>query len=279
MNILKNIEQYGIKERELTNYLLNGGWYHSISFGSKLKSGGVYSHQEHLRQYAFPASLENKTVLDVGCSDGFFSFEFEKRKAKTILAVDTNKFDGGLAISPSPARKKDYEKKYRSYHERSAVFMDIAKKLGFDQVHNFFIAKKILDSSVEYRDCSIYDIDTLGRTFDIVFCGDLIEHLKNPIEAVEKLCVVTKELCIISLSSVEAAPKQIPLVNLIPRFRNRLVTYWGDSGGSFFHFSAGAFKRLVLTSGFSRVEIVSQFKMKNFRTGEMNRHAIYHCWK
>jgi hypothetical protein len=30
-----------------------------------------------------------KTVLDVGAWDGFFSFEFERRGAKRVLAVDT----------------------------------------------------------------------------------------------------------------------------------------------------------------------------------------------
>src|SRR5258706_14494121 len=44
--------------------------------------------QRRLRLLPIPADLSGKTVLDVGAWDGFFSFEFERRGAKRVLAID-----------------------------------------------------------------------------------------------------------------------------------------------------------------------------------------------
>jgi tRNA (mo5U34)-methyltransferase len=44
--------------------------------------------QRRLRLLPIPADLSGKTVLDVGAWDGFFSFEFERRCAKRVLAID-----------------------------------------------------------------------------------------------------------------------------------------------------------------------------------------------
>jgi len=50
-------------------------------------------------------------------------------------------------------------------------------------------------------------------------------------------------------------------------------------GATFFHFSPKAFAKLLKASGFSRVEIISSFDLKNFRTGLDVPHVVYHCWK
>lgn len=267
-----------IDSQELNKFLNNASWYHSINFPGGLHSKGVYDHRNVLNYYGFPEYLTGKTVLDVGCSDGFFSFEFEKRGADKILAVDTNKFDGSIAIDPSPSKKDVYEKKYAENYAKNNYFLSLAKKMGLERVHTFLLTKKMLNSSVEYQDCSIYNLKKLDRKFDFVFCGDLIEHLKNPVEATEQLKDICNDHCIVALSSVTKIPWWGFLLSIDPRFKGRLVTYWGDWGGSFFHFTAKSYKKLLLASGFKRVEIFSEFKLKNKRTGENNRHAVFHCW-
>lgn len=39
-------------------------------------------------RFGMPDDLTDKAILDVGCADGFFSFEAEKRNAKTVVAID-----------------------------------------------------------------------------------------------------------------------------------------------------------------------------------------------
>src|SRR5262244_2154854 len=53
--------------------------------------------RRRLRLLQIPDDLSGKTVLDIGAWDGFFSFEFERRGAKRVLAIDTFAWDrGGL---------------------------------------------------------------------------------------------------------------------------------------------------------------------------------------
>lgn len=270
-----------IKNKQLiVDYLHKASWYHSIRFSEKLKSFGTFDHEEHLPNYGFPDSLEGKAVLDVGCADGFFAFEFEKRKALTVLAVDTNKFDGQVAISPSVSRTEKYEKKYEKYYLQNRRFIKLAQELSLEKVHHILIAKKLLNSNIEYKDMSIYDLEKLNKKFDFVFCGDLIEHLRNPIEAVEQLRKVCNDTCIISLSNPMIELPEVPnWINLITisGLKNRLLTYHGDSGGTFFHFHPETFKQLLLDCGFKKAKIYSKFNLLNKKYGYKSPRIIYHC--
>lgn len=262
----------------LDDLLKNASWYHTIDFFDHLHSRGVYDHRKVINNYGFPKSLLGKNVLDVGCSDGFFSFEFEKRGSSSVLAVDMNKFDGTVPISPSPAKKSEYEQKYAENYRLNSRYLPLAKNLGLENVHRFLLAKKLLVSSVEYQNCSIYDLEKLNKKFDFVFCGNLIEHLKNPIEASEKLRNVCTNFCIVSISTLAETPWWGLPFSLHPRFKNRIVTYWGDQGGSFFHFSAGACRKLLIASGFKKVKIYKKFSLKNMRTKKNNQITVFHCW-
>jgi tRNA (mo5U34)-methyltransferase len=66
-----------------------GGWWHSIDLGDRVTPGA--NTLPHLRRYwpdmGFPDDLRGKRLLDIGCWDGFFSFEAERHGAE-VLAVD-----------------------------------------------------------------------------------------------------------------------------------------------------------------------------------------------
>jgi tRNA (mo5U34)-methyltransferase len=74
------------------------GWFHSIPLGDGTWTEGHKSRQ-HLEQeeksWRFPADLSGKTVLDIGCADGYWSNLAVKRGAKSVLAVD-EQVTGGL---------------------------------------------------------------------------------------------------------------------------------------------------------------------------------------
>lgn len=276
-----------ISRERLEEFLKGAYWYHFIDTGLGIVTQGAYDYTPVLEKFGFPENLTNKTVLDVGANNGFFSFLFEKKAAERILAIDTDKYDGTLPYPVAPRFEADHRKKYSRNAEYYLKFKDIYDCLGLKGSNNFLVLADILQSNVKWENHSIYELDSLNEKFDIVFCGALIEHLKDPVGGVEQLCKVTKELCIISLSNCVYSKKLNALFKILNAASirlplDKLVLYHGNvSGGSFFYFHPLAFKEMLLASGFAKVEIVSIFKLRNQKRDYKTYipHAIFHCYK
>ena len=116
--------------------------------------------ERRLRLLRIPDDLTGWTVLDVGAWHGFFSFECERRGAERVLAVDRYAWD----------------------------------RFGADE---FLAARERLGSSVEQRRVDVHDLDPaeVGR-FDLVLLLGVFYHLRNPLQALERLRAVTKRLLI-----------------------------------------------------------------------------------
>jgi tRNA (mo5U34)-methyltransferase len=87
-----DVEQWNrINEVDRINQekLLSTGWWHSIDLGGGVVTPGARTLDELQRVYAsfrLPEDLSGKRVLDIGCWDGFFSFEAERRGAQVVAA-------------------------------------------------------------------------------------------------------------------------------------------------------------------------------------------------
>ena len=68
----------------------HGRWWHEIELAPGIVTPGDDSNRMKLPildELGLPKSLRGRRVLDIGCSDGFFSFEAEKRGAD-VMAID-----------------------------------------------------------------------------------------------------------------------------------------------------------------------------------------------
>jgi tRNA (mo5U34)-methyltransferase len=68
----------------------SSGWWHSIDLGQGRVTSGAHKLEELQENFALfdlPPDLTGKRVLDIGCWDGFYSFEAERRGAQ-VVAVD-----------------------------------------------------------------------------------------------------------------------------------------------------------------------------------------------
>jgi tRNA (mo5U34)-methyltransferase len=129
-------------------------WYHIIEVAPGVRTPGRYDPKPFLDTMGFPADLTGKTVLDIGCYDGFFSFEAERRGASHVLATDRHPPDHC----------------------------------------GFAIAHKLLGSKVEYAIASVYDLSPqIHGMFDVVLFLGVLYHLRHPLLAIEKIHSVCKE--------------------------------------------------------------------------------------
>jgi tRNA (mo5U34)-methyltransferase len=83
------MQENRVKDRETVESLIRGytGWYHRIELAPGVVTPGVQPSRELLGRLdvlGLPRDCTGLRVLDVGCSDGFFSFEMERRGAEVI---------------------------------------------------------------------------------------------------------------------------------------------------------------------------------------------------
>lgn len=81
------VRKVGVEQNDM---LLSGSWWHSIDLGNGVVTPGVHSlaeMQELYQSLNLPEDLSGKTLLDIGCWDGFYTFETERHGAK-VTSVD-----------------------------------------------------------------------------------------------------------------------------------------------------------------------------------------------
>jgi tRNA (mo5U34)-methyltransferase len=108
--------------------------------------------------HAIPGDLTGKSVIDIGCNAGFYSFEMKRRGARRVLGVDSS-------------------------HEYLAQADFAAKILGAD---------------LEFRRLSVYDVAQLQEQFDLVLFLGVFYHLRHPLLALDLLRrYVVKDLLVV----------------------------------------------------------------------------------
>lgn len=155
-------------------------WYHTIDLGDGIVSRGYFDHRAVVDRYGIPDSLAGLTVLDVGAGDGFFAFEFERRGAERVLAIDVGSLGECDMLPAVRSRLSASDRDTQPWQKR------------------FQIAHTMLGSRVEHQILRVYDLspDAVGM-FDLVFCADVLLHLKNPLQALLNIRSVCSDLAIV----------------------------------------------------------------------------------
>jgi tRNA (mo5U34)-methyltransferase len=133
---------------------------------------------EKLPYFGLPKDLTGQRVLDIGCAEGFFSFEAERRGAREVIGIDS---------SPECVRRFD-------------------------------IVKAARGSSATAFLLSVYDLDPerLG-TFDLVLFYGVFYHLKHPQLALERIRSVSAGSLLFQAHIYEEpATREIPWARFYP---------------------------------------------------------------
>jgi len=164
-------------------------WYHTLELDEGLVTPGIYDHRPYLDYYGIPEDLKGKRVLDIGAASGFFTFELEKRGAQVVATELPSWFDHDVGPKYVPDKPLEVLEKY--LHEP------------------FLLAKKILKSKAKLKKINIYDLSPkkIGK-FDLVFCGSLLLHLTDPVQALWRIASVTKEMAIIATAIFKEEGKE-----------------------------------------------------------------------
>lgn len=127
-----------------------GPWFHNLVLD------GIATAPEHFlgdypqvkyRRFAdaLPAELTGKTVLDIGCNAGFYSFEMKRRGAARVVGIDSD-----------------------------PRYLAQAR-----------LASEVLGLPIELRELDVYRVGELGERFDIVIFMGVLYHLRHPLLALD----------------------------------------------------------------------------------------------
>ena len=150
-------------------------WYHTVDAIDGAVTKGWFDLRHALDDLPWP-DVRGKRCLDIGTWDGFYAFELERRGAAEVVALDVPDL-AGIDYPPEVDAMKDFDRSQTSTQPRPA---------GFHLLH------ELLDSKVEWRAGNIYELnpDEFG-TFDVVVCGSLLVHLRDPVRALAAVHSVT----------------------------------------------------------------------------------------
>ena len=137
-------------------------WHHQIDLGGGVLTPGniPISVLEAQSSVYFRDGLQDKSLLDIGCWDGYNSFEAHRCGARDVLATDH------FAWSD------------QCWGERES----------FDIAHSL-LAPQVRVEEIEIPDLSV---ERVGR-FDIVLFAGVFYHLRHPFQVLEQIAELAKE--------------------------------------------------------------------------------------
>jgi tRNA (mo5U34)-methyltransferase len=226
-------------------------WYHTIQLPHGVATPGYVDHRAQLPYYHLPEDMTGMRVLDVATFDGFWAFEFERRGAD-VVAIDV----ASTADTDIPRNWTDEFQKAGLNHEKG---------------EGFRIASEILGSKVRKEVCSVYDVspDRLGM-FDMVFCSDLLIHLRDPLRAMESIFTVTQNFAV--FADVYHPELDAFKGNALVEFTHAGKTdmWWRPS--------VTAYELWLHLARFSRLEEKSRFKLQSNFEHEIPK-VVFHAYR
>ncbi len=200
-------------------------WYHTLDLPSGPTSGW-FDLRDVAAKLPWP-QVRGARCLDIATYDGFYAFELERRGAASVTATDISNHD-------------EWDWPFSLREKGGDALAQIAGEKG----NGFEVAKAELGSSVEKVEVNVYDLspETVG-TFDVIVCGSLLLHLRDPVRALEAI----RSVCSGWFLSVEAV--SLPLSTLFP---TRPMAELGDEDRKLQWWIANtaAHRRLLRVAGF-----------------------------
>jgi tRNA (mo5U34)-methyltransferase len=126
-----------------------GPWFHNLDLkGVRTAPTHFLGDYPAVKWHRFADAipdLEGRSVLDVGCNGGFYSIEMKRRGATRVLGIDSD---------------ADYVAQAR-------------------------FAAEVSELDIEFRQLSVYEVESIGEKFDIVLFMGVLYHLRYPLLALD----------------------------------------------------------------------------------------------
>lgn len=219
-------------------------WYHTQEPAPGVITPGMFDLRPYVDRYGIPDDLTGMRALDVGTFEGFWAFELERRGAEvTALDVDrVQDLDWPPRLRPAANGRRG---------------------------EGFELVRATRGSSVRRVGSTIYEAtpERLGGRFDLVFCGSVLVHVRDPMLALERLAALCRDRLILA---EEYSRRLAPLPISAAEFRGETpwMTWWRPS--------VRAWLSMVRCAGFDEVRRHSRFTIRFRERRKGVPHVVIH---
>jgi tRNA (mo5U34)-methyltransferase len=203
-------------------------WYHTIELAPGVETPGFFDLRS-VAKAVLPESLQGMRCLDVAAFDGFWTLELKARGAREVVAIDLlDPRDWDWPVGASPE-----------------VIAGIGERKRAGE--GFKLVMDALGQEAQRHDLSVYDLDpaALG-TFDFIYVGSLLLHLRDPVRALERV----RGVCSGRMLLVD---NYDPLLTWLHP-RRPIATLDGDGRPWWWRANAAGLARMVCSAGWEIVE-------------------------
>lgn len=175
-------------------------WFHDLDLGGGVRTVGKtpLEQLQRLADIYFEGGVEGRSVLDVGCWDGFHSFEARRRGARDVLATD-----------------------WFAWHS-SACWGDR---------ECFEIARSLLAPEVRMMEIDVPElsVERVGR-FDLVLFAGVLYHVRDPLGALERIAPLVGETLVVE-THLDARDVDRPAMIFYPAnvLADDYTNWWGPN--------------------------------------------------
>jgi tRNA (mo5U34)-methyltransferase len=221
-------------------------WYHTQEVAPGVVTPGMFDLRPVVGRYGLPDDLRGTRALDVGTFEGFWAFELEARGAE-VVALDVDRIqdlDWPPRLRPSDNGRRG---------------------------EGFELVRAARDSRVDRVGMSIYDADPerLGGKFDLVLCGSVLIHLRDPMLALERMA----RLCRGRLILAEEYSRRLDLLPFL-----RAAEFRGESPWSvWWRPSSRTWLAMVRCAGFDAPRVHDRFTMRFRGRRRGVPHVVVHA--
>jgi hypothetical protein len=173
---------------------------------------GAWDHRGSEDVYLAHTDFDGMTAIDVGPANGFWSFAMEKRGAQ-VTAIELGHNDRWDEVPHAIDGQAGLTEALHSSVE--AVHADFLK------------CHSALASKVQIKRGNAYATPDLIKSTDIALMGNILQHLRDPFLAIERVAKVVRKRIIISESSWidDEAFLHSSRISLIPRHDLKKVNH------------------------------------------------------
>jgi|TARA_B100001964_G_scaffold237125_1_gene300068 2-polyprenyl-3-methyl-5-hydroxy-6-metoxy-1,4-benzoquinol methylase len=232
---------------ELNEIIKNNKWYQRFSIEG-IETNGLFDWRPYFKNFKNEKIIfKNKSLIDVGPGDGFFSYKFKELGAK-VTAYDII----------NQAERDNY-----NFGEANIKFdsQGNIRKRNSNNNFNFELINKILNLNIDLIYGNIYELSKIKLKYDIVFCNDVLMHLTDPIKAIYNLKNVSKKYVIIGNPIIDDRLKIRNIKSFISSIgyfflrKSAISSFLGKSDrNAYWILNKNGFKSLVESAGIKIID-------------------------